>query len=264
MGLPTFYVYPGVSAGMLEVVSLGEPLSDLQETPIRDAVDARALSGRAIRTVLGGRRRVRVIVENFTSQLVERGLTNMQAHLERGGFVGFSRDHAKTWGAFATTAPAMGDTVIRHNGNAWSTWSAAAALAQNDEVLIQSPNPEYAWEIQALLSAPTTTRLVTSGAVRYDYGQEPVLLRWRDFYPMLRLPEDGLGKPLVVHSHRVTYTLDVELEEDPAALHAMGATSAAALSGATKTDRGTSIEQLLAGFAGRGSGANAGAILGKK
>ena len=39
------------------------------------------------------------------------------------------------------------------------------------------------------------------------------MLRHRDFFPVLYMPEDQLGNALVVHDHRLIFTLDVTLEQ---------------------------------------------------
>ena len=46
-----------------------------------------------------------------------------------------------------------------------------------------------------------------SGYTRYPYLTGSVV-RYRDFWPFLCLPQSGIGKPIVTHDHRISYTLD--------------------------------------------------------
>ena len=217
MGTPAFYWYPD-AAGSLETTSLGELLSDLQETPLSTVEDAYGGNGFPYRSFLGGSFRIRILLERFgtpATSTLERELRSMEAHLHRGGMVGFTADTAKTWCGFQSGTWSRGDASVATGGNAFRAWSSGGTLAANDEVVMESENPEANREFQ-LVSAISATGTVTfSGdTLLYSYGAsaESSLARWRDFYPVLWLPRDQVGKPIVHHDHRRNWTLDVTLE----------------------------------------------------
>lgn len=217
MADPRFYYYPE-SGGTLETIDLAGPLSDLQETELRDVEDAYDGERVLYRQVLGGGYRVRIVLERFTSQALERKLKTMSAHLERGGYIGFSRDHAKTWAGFGASGYTYrGRSIFYSTVNQFGAWNGSATFASGDECTIESGNPEMYREYNTVSSINASNQVTLGNALVYTYSN-PVLLRWRDFYPALRLPADKVGKALVTHDHRISWTLDVELEWDLAGL----------------------------------------------
>lgn len=220
MGNPTFYYYPDPDAGVV-TVDLGEGLSDLIETPITDARDARGMDWIASRVVLGGGLAIRIGLERFggpaTSSL-ERQLRTLESHLQRGGLCGFSRDSAKAWASVADVQQTSGgSTWTGLTGSLFKSFSSAAALASGDEIVIETAAPEHQREYNtagaAVAVGDTTVTLGT--ALRYTFGPGSIL-RWRDFWPVLRLPADGLSRTFIGNDHRRNFTLDITLEYAPA------------------------------------------------
>lgn len=215
MATPRFYWYPDAS-GSLEVLDLGEELSDLQEIPLADADDSYGRDGQFYRLFHASRLRVRIVLERFGPSAVsalERDLQTLQAHLDRGYSVGFSLDHDKTWAASVTTTPSRGDVTIYTGGNAFSAWNSAGSPAEDDEMVLESAPPESLREYfkcGALATTPPTD-IARAGGLLYSY-QSSAVVRWRDFYPKLRRPKDLLGRPIVTHEHRKAFTLDLTLE----------------------------------------------------
>ena len=219
---PVIYYYP--SSGFdaqLVTIDLGEILSDLQMTPIRSAIDAMSYQGRFYRTNLNGRMKIRVLLERFTDRALVRKLYSLQSHLERGGLIGICENQNKAWAAYLNEGMGnSGQTVLETGGNVF--YNQTAALDALDEVVIQSSNPEVKreWNDVNLAVGSTDARITLSDALIHNYKQEPVLIRFHGFWPIMRLPADQLGRPIVTHDHRISYTLDLTLEEDVAALAA--------------------------------------------
>ena len=177
-----------------------------------------------------GRLRFSVIVGPFNAtgssqrENLPHKLESMMAHLERGGAVGFCLDRDKLWASFVPSAPSRGDTTLTTQGNVFSAWSPSATLAEDDIICIESPNPEGLREYNRLDGPPASNRLTLKSAqhVIYNYGAaQPVMVRWRDFFPVCYLPEDQLGRNPITHDMRITYTLDLTLETSPAGYVAM-------------------------------------------
>ena len=153
MATPRLYYYPDPD-GSLETIDFGEGLSDLQELPSADVADAYNGAGVGYRSLLASTLRLRIVLERFGSvgtSSLERKLMSLQAHLAKGGLVGFSRDHAKTWAGKAQR-PTRGDTVIYTNGNGFTAWSSSGNIVQNDEVVLETPHPDAYREV-ALVGA---------------------------------------------------------------------------------------------------------------
>ena len=232
MGLPTIYWYPDPS-GSVETYTFLENLTDLQVQPIRETYDAVTLSGGLYRSHAAARQQVRIVLENFTSEAFYLKMQSLSAHLERGGSIGFSLDHDRTWGAFLSSAftAERGDTQlgVQHiltttgamSPNYFRPWSNSAALGADDYVCINNANPEGFREYKNITSISNTSFTVTlDEGLLYTYGSMPVLIRWRDFWPALKLRSD-LTTPMLTTNHRLSYTLDMVLEEDWDAIYSM-------------------------------------------
>lgn len=225
MGQPTIYYYPD-SSGTLETLTFPEGLSDLQITPLRDSHDAVTLSGGMYRRHYGSRLAVNIVLENFTSESFWYQLQSLSAHLERGGSIGFSLDHDKTWAGFLNNAASAerGDTGRFHtpgdasfssnNNNDFYVWNNSANVAADDMVCVCNANPEGFREFVEVDSVSAATGINTKTGLLYTYTSRPILFRWRDFYPALKLSEAALNAPIVTSNHRISYTLDLQLEED--------------------------------------------------
>lgn len=224
MATPRIYWYPDPT-GYLHSIDFGEGLSDLQETPLATVEDAYPGDGTPYRAHHMASFQVRIVLERFGAPggaSLERELSSLQSHLDRGGMIGFSRDHAKTWAGLAVVGPSQGDQIVNTGGNGFGAWSSAGSPAAGDEMVIESGAPEWQRELQLCdtLAATPPTTIPTADKFRYTYGG-PVICRWRDFYPLLFRPKDQLGRAIVSHDHRRNYTLDITLEYPLAAVQAL-------------------------------------------
>ena len=221
MGNPFFYYYPSGDTLSLETIDLGAGLSDLQVTPVRIAEDSYTLAGGMHRITQGGYLEVRIVFERFTDAALAYKLESMWAHLELGGLVGFATDSGKAFAGYATAEPARGDSSINIGGNAFQGYTAGAAALANDDILaIHSLGPGTIREYCAISSISVLTYSLTD-SIRYDYPAGlPVMVRHRDFFPALRAPSTSLNANPVTHDHRVSYTLDLTLEEASLTLEA--------------------------------------------
>mgnify|MGYP003147482569 CR=1 FL=1 len=221
MGNPCFYYYP-VVGGPLQTIDFGSlTLSDLVITPIRTVTDTISRAGAISRDVGGMRLQVQIVVERFDSISLVRQFRNMGNHLERGGAVGFTLDTAKLWAGFVSPIPVVqgAGALPTPGSNAWSTWS-AGTLADNDPIVVQSAPPESVLEHHTMNGslAATATGVNIDSTIENDPAQGPILVRYRDFWPCLKMPEDQvrlLADRGICQSHRrLNHTLDVVLVED--------------------------------------------------
>lgn len=214
MGNPAFYLYPEAS-GPLKVVDFGQSISDCYLVPTRRRTDAVGGDGVA-RSLLGpGGAKVTIRRERSALRSTERAWRNVEDHLIRGGRVGFSWDHSKTWAGFLNAYPTQGNTLLYTDGNAFTSWSSSAALASGDELVIESPNPELKREVTTFSSINSANQITIGSALWYTYAAG-AMVRWRSFWPALYLAQDQLNKSIVTSDHGINYTLQVELTVDPA------------------------------------------------
>lgn len=213
MGSATIYLYYEAD-GPLTALTIASAVSTLEEEVGAESSVAQAIDGTPYSTFLRPTLRVRIEVERFGApgaNATERALMAVQNHLDRGGLIGFSRDHAKTFCGVIPSGLGQGSTVLRTRGNGFSSWSAAGAVAADDEVVIESSTPTWRREISSVASVSGNT-VTVSEATRYAHVDSSCIVRWRDFYPVLYRPESERGRPIVTHDRRRNYTLDLALD----------------------------------------------------
>lgn len=221
MGNPRIYYYPdGGSA--LEYVDLAEEFTNLEDVPAIRREDAVALDGGMSTAVLGPSWMIRITLERFGApgaNELERKLQALISHLRRGGRCGVTRDHARAFCAGKTGASSRGASYIPTAGNAFSAWSASAAIASGDEVAIEQAPPGMAQEVR-LSSGMVGSQVHLSESTVYqmDPTKGYVWVRWRDFWPVCHMSAEDSGKNPLTHDHRRNYTLDLRLYFSPSEL----------------------------------------------
>jgi hypothetical protein len=248
----SIYFYPDPAGGVKQI-DFNENATDLQEFPYRIRNTNVTMLGTPHHQNLGGRMRVRIILENFpTSANLDQQLLSLGSHIQRGGTFAFSADHTKTWAGYGSTAKNSGSTVFPTFGNAFNGYSGSAALAANDPVVIESENPEFNQEFRTV-SSVTGGTITVSNACYYPYIEYGWMLRYRNFFPALYIPQDVQdqynGQPFLTYYYRLTATLELQAEVDMAILSVGGTSkyglkSSPSVRGASNFQLGT-IDDLL-------------------
>jgi hypothetical protein len=243
MSQTKIYWYP-MGSGNLETITLGF-VSDLQDDdPEVEAATAETIAGGMYRQLYGDWRRVVVMRQHLRPQLgtdaeAIRGLRSLQSHLLAGYSIGLAVGSGSAFGSYTVAGASRGVDVIGIPANTYAAWDASAALANGDEIVIQSPSPDGAREVHEVntVTAIGSTFLVSlTRPLRYDHPGR-MLVRKRTFYPHLKMPEDQLQVPIVTTSTRgQTFDLRLELREDMQEAWDTGA-SGDALTGATGQPR---------------------------
>ena len=227
MGNATFWYYPGGKGTPVEKIDLGEGISDLQITPLRDATTATTFDGTQFRSSQASKLSVRIVLDRFNSEDLAQNLMSMWSHLELGGACAFAADASTAFAATLTAIPSRGDTTLYHSGNLFSAWSGSNPVA-NDFCYIQTGNPGLIREVLKVhgSTASTSSTVEMSNSVRYNYSSAAqMMIRQRDFYPYLVAPQEAIGSSPVTHDHRISWTLDFALVEDTGALSSFGDSS---------------------------------------
>lgn len=224
---PRFYFYPDDAGSNLRTLTWNEPFTVLDPQPVVVADSAAAIGRQLYRTAYGQCFAVRIVCERFQDETDgdrERKLRAMFSHLERGGWVAFSYDHARTWASRASTTPGNGDASIVTPGNLFTGFSASAALGTDDHVILQSPSYTAKWEKCAINGVTTpagteTLGLSAANVVALDHVAD-TLVRWEGFFPRLVLPPGGTTQGALTDEYRNTWTLDLTLWTQPDLEHA--------------------------------------------
>lgn len=222
------YWYP-MGTGTVETVTLPFITDVTDEDPEVVAATGETTAGGMFRQLYGDWRRVIVLRQHLrpgdaTEKPVIQSLRSLQSHLIAGHSVGIAIAPQKTFGAFTVGYP-RGVSTIGIPANAYAGWSSLSALAVGDEVVVQSPSPRGAREvmqIDAITALGPTFAITFTRGFRYDHPG-PVLVRYRTFFPHLKLPDDQLETPILTTSNRGrTFDLRLELREDMQELWTFG------------------------------------------
>lgn len=248
MGFPRFYWYPtegpvapwAADLDPLLKVDIDEPITDLQYSIQRTVNDSVSMIGKKYRYYSKPYVEVRIVLDRFNDEALARDLYSMEAHLQKGGYVGFSNDRDKTWlswiGSEADMAYGVSEVLASQttaikchgyplsgtekNANFFAHWESAGAVAANDIVHLDGDLQRFNHEelkvgsVSLHSTAAGGTITPTGAKNRYDYNQGSVI-RYRDFWPFLCLADNQVGKPLISHDYRLTYTFDATFRYYP-------------------------------------------------
>lgn len=217
MGNPAIFYYPDIY-GSLEEIDLVD-ISLIESTSERFRTDEEGITRSVSVTDYGMRHTYRIARERFAGgtvdgeDLVEK-LRTFENHAQRGGFFAFAADRDKAWGGFLDARYQRGATVLSTRGNVFG-YNDAAALSAGDRVIIQSANPEGKLERHRIASQTGDRIDLASGLVN-KFLFHPVVIRQRDFFPMLRMQAGA--RPILTDDHRTNYTMEIECYEDVASM----------------------------------------------
>jgi hypothetical protein len=245
MGNATIWWYP-VGSSTVQEIDLGATFSDLTFSAVREGSDSRSPS-RMTRYDRGGYRRVRISKERIANNdALIRDLEALVRHLQAGGTCCATLDKAKAWGTWTTGTVFAGGTSVTVNppSNAFSTLNSSAALVSGDEVSIESPNPEYLLDLNTYSSLSGST-LTVGEAIRTGFRLGPCFVRYRYFFPALRLPAGQMSSDsLLTHDRLLNWTLVLPLEEHPGDIYNLRLGSQL-LAGSDAVGAGSRLDDLL-------------------
>lgn len=206
------YWYPNNDA-LLRTLTMDRAWRELVAANARLASVAQSADGTRVQTSFSALRRLRAQAEYLQNLAVIRELEAINLHLDRNKWIGLAEDDGCTWGGYARTPPALGDTSIRIDVQLWSEWS-TPTLAAGSTVVVQGASPRGQWEEVLVSSVSGTTVTFGSSPLRQDYTDEPyVLVRDARFWPFLRKQTAALGDVSITTDRRVSFRLDWQLEE---------------------------------------------------
>lgn len=224
MGTPRFYYYPQVG-GTLEEAELNRPLTRLEQQDQPQRLDVYAGDQGAWGSFYGTRRRVRLVWERISllttsGQEDYRTLQAVIAHLQIGGYVGFSADSAKTWMAspgIGVRVWGRGASSLYTTSNLLTAWAPLASIGSGDQIAIES-HPIYGQaEIRPVSSWTSSTRTLALAGEKlvYDYQDTSPLLRWYRCWPALRMPADAVSVAPIVNERGLYFDCSLTLEVEP-------------------------------------------------
>jgi hypothetical protein len=241
MATPKIWYYPDglnpyTGAPTVEEIDLLENVTRLEELFEVVKSDTESLSGRSYGAHWRTRLRLRLSLERFTSAALFRQLMTLQSYLNRGGTMAFALDSSKAFAGYGRQAFNRGALTLYTGGNTWNHQTSTPALVSGDEVWIQGDANEGVQELCTVTGHTVQDTLGVAG-LTYTYQTQYPLVRWRDYWPALKLPP-GEAPTIVTTDRRIGNTLDVELVEDVDLIRAFAPFDANALRNSGSGEQG--------------------------
>ena len=249
MGNAKIWFYPNPPGDVVEI-DLGEGLSDLQYREQVDQSVSEGITGKISQVSYSSRAMVRIVDERFTTAALARKLFLLRNHLQAGGLISVAEDADKAVAGFTSAFPPPAqNATVQLVARPWP-YNGSATLASGDEIELLGSQPRSLRQFAAVDSLAAGDVLSTSENTHYDYegqGARWLLVRHRGFWPALRLPKESRNEPVITHDHRISYTLDVELEEAIDVIESY-AESPTQVSPTTESGTGPTLEEQNGAF----------------
>ena len=205
--------YSPESNGPLFTIDLnpntGEYPGELQRPQITEVAQATRGDGKSYAALLSGVVSVRLKCDAWISTEQVRLLRQFENHAKRGGLFGFTLDKDKAWGSILQGPSFQGQVTSIASGQRW--YEPSVSLSSTDEVVFEEPAPRF--RIDLVTSAQTinqATNSFTHGALGYEFPNIALThVRWRDFYPLLRLNPDAYGNEIIVSEREQYFGLNL-------------------------------------------------------
>lgn len=201
-------------------IDLGCFFTDVDEYPIVSEAVAQSMSGRRTRVVFSGTWGVDYQIIRFRPDYdVIRKLEALQSHLRNGGLCTVAEDNTRTLGGFVLDEPGPLSTSLRWFANLWGSYGAFTPTA-GDVLVLRGPGPEAVREEVEVASSSVPTKVTLSEEPLNTWRGYPwVFVRNKGFWPVLRLRTGT--RQILTTEHRITWRLQLALEEPPHAYDAL-------------------------------------------
>lgn len=223
----SFYYSPQPSGQQLIEINLGEELGEMFEDMQVESVDAVSMDGYRSRSISRMNEIITIQRDRMVGGIdLYYKLKTMQNHLDRGYSVSFTADNTKKWiypllgnslaGSFSVN---VGMDPFRN-----MHLSAPSSIQASDYLVIESaPNPEI---IQEMAKADSVSVSVSGGTINlsdrlaFDYSGYRAFVRWFRYYPVLKRPQEDIGKSIVTNENGRLFSLNLRLVPDYSTLFA--------------------------------------------
>lgn len=195
-------------------IDLGCFFTDVDEFPIRSEAVAQSMSGRRTRVVFSGTWGCDYEVSRMRPDYdVIRKLEALQSHLVGGGLCTLAEDNTRTLGGFVLDEPGPASTELRWYANLWGSYGGFSP-GNGDVLVLRGPGPEaIREEVEVASSGVPTSATLSAAPLNTWRGYPWVFVRNKGFWPVLRLRTGT--KQILTTEHRVTWRLQLPLEEPP-------------------------------------------------
>tara|TARA_R100000664_G_C2759822_1_gene150040 strand:+ start:7049 stop:7909 length:861 start_codon:yes stop_codon:yes gene_type:complete len=223
-----FYYYPQPAGNHKVIIDLEENLSELFSDWDVDASDGRGMDGSIFRSV--GRNGEVINIQRDRMKggesLAVKFLA-LQNHLDRGFSVSFTTDHTKAWAAPVLNTPNGGDFTFFVGANPFSVVTHYTGTnvepANGQYLVIENQPPGMIQEVLKIdvqnVDFNTGGYITASDRINFSYPSTP-FVRWYRYWPILKRPQEDIGKNIISNEHGLNFSLSLRLVPDYSTLFA--------------------------------------------
>ena len=231
----SFYYYPQPAGNHLVEVNLQEDLGEMFEDMLIESVDTVSLNGSRSRSISKMGEIITIQRDRLIGGIdTYYQLKTLQNHLDRGYSVSFTADNSKKWIYPIIGNPTGGVFSVNVGQDPFRNMhlSNPSQIQGSDYFVIETaPDPDI---IQEMNKANSVSVSVSGGTVNlterlaYDYANRRAFIRWFRYYPVLKRPQEDLGKSIVTNENGRLFSLNLRLVVDYETLfafHPVGASN---------------------------------------
>lgn len=206
--------YSPESTGPLFTIDLnpntGEYPGQIQRPQITEVATATRGDGKSYAALLSGVIAVRITCDAWVDTEQVRLLRQWENHVKRGELFGFTLDKDKAWGTVLqgpSPQGAVSSIIFPHR---W--YEPTVSLTSSDEIVFEEPPPRFRVDLVTSGQSinQTTSGALTHGALGYEFSNPSnTHVRWRDFYPLLRLDPDAYGQEIIISEREQYFKLNL-------------------------------------------------------
>lgn len=216
-----FYYYPEPNGSHLVEIDLLEDLGEMYEDMIIESVDAVSMNGGRSRSISKMGEVITIQRDRLIGGIdTYYKLKTMQNHLDRGFSVSFTADHTKKWIYPILGSPSAGSFSLNVGMDPFRNMhiSNISNIQIDDHFVIESaPEPDLLQEMgkAAGVSISASGGSITlNDRLAFDYSNYRAFVRWFRYYPVLKRPQEDLGKSIVTNENGRLFSLNLRLVPD--------------------------------------------------
>lgn len=217
----SFYYTPEPNGSHLIEINLGEELGEMFEDMLIESVDAVSVNGSRQRSISKMGEIITIQRDRLIGGIdTYYKLKTMQNHLDRGYSVSFTADASKKWIYPILGNPSAGVFSVSVGQDPFRNLhlSSITQIQGNDHFVIETaPNPAM---LQEMGKADAVSVSASGGTINlrdrlaFDYTGYRAFLRWFRYYPVLKRPQEDLGKSIVTNENGRLFSLNLRLVPD--------------------------------------------------
>jgi len=222
-----FYYTPEPNGSQVIMIDLGEELGEMFEDMQIESADAVSMDGHRQRSISKMNEIITIQRDRLIGGIdTYYRLKTMQNHLDRGYSVSFTADRSKKWIYPIVSNSSLGAYTLSVGQDPFRNLhiSNISNIQSGQYFVIESaPDPEIIQEMgksDAVSVSASGGTINLTDRLAFDYSNRRSFIRWFRYYPVLKRPQEDLGRSIVTNENGRLFSLNLRLVPDYSVLFA--------------------------------------------